>query len=409
MPYRLVIITAAIALAAPGDLPAQEREHAWGARSAPDYEPAYAAQFRAPIVVTDHTLEPRELASGLVHPWAVAELPDGLGFLVTERPGRLRHVATDGTVGEPITGVPEVENRAPDSSWATQAGLLDVKLGPTFADDRMIYLTYAKPLPDDMSATAVARGVLSEDLRALTDVEDIFVQEPPSPTRMHYGSRIVFDGDDIAFITTGEHSSLMERDFSQRLDTTYGKIVRVHPDGSVPADNPFVGAEGALDTIWSYGHRNVQGAVMKDGLLYTIEHGPAGGDELNLPLPGRNYGWPVVSYGVRYNGPPIGTGRQRMPGMEEPLYYWDPVIAPGDMTVYAGEMFPAWEGDFLIGGLISGGLVRLDLDGPLVEAEERVLPDLGRVRDVEVLADGSLLVATDYEAGALVHITAATD
>jgi glucose/arabinose dehydrogenase len=316
-------------------------------------------------------------------------------------------VSPDGAVSEPIAGVPEVVNRPAGTGWPTQAGLLDVKLGPDFAETRMVYLTYAKPLADGMSATAAARGRLSEDLTALAGVEDIFVQEPPSPTEMHYGSRIVFDGRGHAFITTGEHSSLMERDFSQQLSTTYGKIVRVNHDGSVPEDNPYVGVEGAVDTIWSYGHRNVQGAVMRNGLLYTIEHGPAGGDELNLPLPARNYGWPLVSYGVRYDGPPIGTGRASMPGMEEPLYFWDPVIAPGDVDVYRGGRFPEWDGDLLIGALVAGGLVRLELEGHVVTAEERLLTGLGRVRDVAVLSDGSLALTTDYEDGALVRVTPA--
>ncbi len=386
---------------------AQGEAHDWGTRNAPGQTPAYDAQFRAPIEVTERALETEVIADGLVHPWAVAEMPDG-SFLVTERPGRLRHVSADGTVSEPISGVPDVVNRPAGSGWPVQGGLLDVKLGPTFAEDRMVYLTYAKPLPDEMSATAAARGRLSEDMTELTAVEDIFVQEPPSPTEMHYGSRIVFDGRGHAFITTGEHSSLMERDFSQQLSTTYGKVIRVNLDGSVPEDNPFVGVEGAVDTIYSYGHRNVQGAVMREGLLYTVEHGPAGGDELNLPLPMRNYGWPLVSYGVRYDGPPIGTGRASMTGMEEPLYFWDPVIAPGDVDVYRGDRFPEWEGDLLIGALVAHGVVRLDLDGHLVTAEERVLPELGRVRDVAALSDGSIVVATDYEDGALVRIVPAT-
>jgi glucose/arabinose dehydrogenase len=316
-------------------------------------------------------------------------------------------VAPDGTVSAPVEGVPEVENREPDTGWPTQGGLLDVKLGPRFAEDRMVYLTYAKPLGDGLSATAAARGRLAEDLRRLEGVEDIFVQEPPSPTRMHYGSRIVFDGHGHAFITTGEHSSLGERDFAQQLGTTYGKVLRVNLDGSVPADNPHSGDAGAIDTIWSHGHRNVQGAVMKDGLLYTVEHGPAGGDELNLPLPGRNYGWPLVSYGVRYDGPQIGTGRARLPGTAEPLYFWDPVIAPGDMDVYDGALFPEWQGDLLIGSLVAGGVVRLSLEGPMVAAEERLLPALGRVRDVAVLSDGSLAVVTDYEDGALLRVVPA--
>lgn len=395
----LVIALTTVALPA-----AAQETHEWGARNAPHLEPAYDAQFRAPLTPTDTPLRTETLVDGLEHPWALAVLPDNDGYLVTERPGRLRHVGPDGALSEPIAGVPEVENRPPEGSWSTQGGLLDLKLAPDFAESRRIYMTYAKPLEDDMSATAAAYATLSEDLSEITDVTEIFVQQPPSPTRMHYGSRIVFDGEGHVFITTGEHSSLMERDFSQQLDKTYGKVLRLTLDGEVPESNPFVDHERADPAIWSYGHRNVQGAVMKDGFLYTIEHGPAGGDEMNMPLPGRNYGWPVVSYGVRYAGVSVGTGNARMPGMEEPLYFWDPVIAPGDVAVYDGEMFPEWSGDFLIGGLVSGGLVRLSLDGALVTEEERVLPSLGRVRDVAVLDDGSLVVATDFADGALVQI-----
>lgn len=379
----------------------------WGEKNAPQFEPVHPLQTRAPIVASDYEVATETLASGLVHPWAVEEMPGGQGFLVTERNGTLRHIAMDGTVSDPISGVPEVYNQPPEGSSSVQAGLLDVKLGPDFAEDRMVYLTYSKPMDDNMSATAAARGTLSDDMTALEGVEDIWVQAPPSPTPMHYGSRIVFDGNGHAFITTGEHSSLMERDFSQQLDKTYGKVIRVELDGTVPDTNPFVGVDGADDAIWSYGHRNVQGAAMRDGFLWTIEHGPAGGDELNITLPGRNFGWPLVSYGVRYAGVAVGTGKPRMPGMEEPLYYWDPVIAPGDMTFYDGEMFSEWQDDILIGGLVANGLVRLDVEGPLVVAEERVLTDFGRVRDVEVLGDGTFVFVTDYEDGELIHATLA--
>lgn len=384
---------------------AKRKSHGWGEKNVPKFKPAYSAQTRAPIEVSPYTLQTTTIAEGLVRPWAVAVLPDDAGYLVSERAGRLRHVSKDGKISDSIAGVPEVVNKKPESGWPTQAGLLDVKLGPTFAKDRMIYLTYSKPFPDGKSATAAARGVLSKDLTQLTEVNDIFVQSPPSPTRMHYGSRIVFDGKGHAFITTGEHSSLMERDFSQQLDKTYGKIIRVNLDGSIPLDNPFVGVEGADDAVWSYGHRNVQGAAMHNGFLYAIEHGPAGGDELNMPMPARNYGWPLVSYGRRYDGPRIGSGNPRMPGLEEPLYYWDPVIGPGDIAFYSGEQFPEWKGDMLIGALVAPGFVRLSLNGHLVTSEERLLTELGRIRAVEIDTDGSLLVTTDEEDGKLVRVT----
>jgi glucose/arabinose dehydrogenase len=383
--------------------------HEWGARNVPEFEPMHPAQTRAPIEVSGYPLRTSIVASGLVHPWAVAELPDGAGYLVTERSGQLRHVTVDGQVSAPLGGVPQVENRAPKAKWPTQAGLLDVKLGPDFENTRHVYLTYAKPVGNDMSATAAARAVLSGDLTRIRDVEEIFVQEPASPTRMHYGSRIVFDGDGHAFITTGEHSSHPERAFAQQLDKTYGKVVRLGLDGSIPDDNPFVGDERADDAIWSYGHRNVQGAAVHDGFLYTMEHGPAGGDELNIPRPGHNYGWPVVSYGERYAGAAIGTGLPRMAGMQEPVYYWDPVIAPGDIVFYEGGMFPAWQGDLLSGALVAPGIVRLEIDGHAVRAEERLLTGFDRVRDVAVLEDGSLLLTTDEPDGALVRVTRATD
>jgi len=398
--FRLTTIALLAAGASSGAL--AQNGFDWGEKNVPEFEPLHPLQTRAPITSTSVDLVTETVAGDLVHPWGIAELPGDEGFLVTERPGDLRHVTMEGDVSEPISGVPEVENRPPEGG-GTQAGLLDVKLGPDFAEDRMVYLTYSKPVEDDMSVTAAARGRLSEDLTALENVEDIWVQSPPSPTRMHYGSRIVFDGDGHAFITTGEHSSLAERDFAQQLDKTYGKIVRVNPDGSVPDTNPFVGVEGADDAIWSYGHRNVQGAAMKGGFLWVVEHGPAGGDELNIALPARNYGWPIVSYGERYAGVAVGTGLSRMPGMEEPVYYWDPVIAPGDMTFYEHDRIEEWEDDILIGGLVADGIVRLDVEGPIVTEEERILTDFGRVRDVEVLDDGSFVFITDYEDGELVH------
>lgn len=378
---------------------AQENPHEWGERNAPTLEPAYEAQFRAPIEVSPYALDQEVLASGLVHPWAVEELPGDGGYLVTERPGRLRHIAEDGTVSDPIAGVPEVLDEE-------QGGLLDVKAGPSFAQDRMVYLTYAKPIDAQTSATAAARGRLSEDFSRLEDVEDIFVQTPPSSSPMHYGSRIVFDGEEHAFVTTGEHFTFEERDFAQQTDKTYGVVARVGLDGSIPEDNPFFGREDAHPAIWSYGHRNIQGAAMRDGFLYTIEHGPEGGDELNIPFPGRNYGWPIISYGRRYDGPFVGSGEAQMAGLEQPLYFWDPVIAPGDLDFYEGEEFPEWDGDILIAALVAPGIVRLEMNGPLVQAEERLLPDIGRVRDVEVLEDGSFLIVTDYEDGEIIRVTA---
>lgn len=398
---RLMTTTTALVAILAAPLAAQET-HEWGEKNA-NFEPAFENQTRADLVVSDLTYTYRSLADGLEHPWAVAALPDGAGLLVTERPGRLVHVTLDGEVSEPIAGLPEIFNESAGNS--TQAGLLDVKVGPNFAEDRMIYFTYAKGMGDGMSVTAAGRGVLSDDLSQLTEVEDIFVQTPPSPAAMHYGSRIVFDGNGHAFITTGEHFTDEEREKAQGLDNTYGKVVRVNLDGSIPEDNPFVGQDGAEPSIWSYGHRNVQGAAMRGEQLFVVEHGPAGGDEINIPQPGLNYGWPVVSYGIRYDGDQIGTGKAQAEGMAEPAYYWDPVIAPGDMVFYEGDMFAEWDSDSLIAGLVAPGIVRLEWDEDRVAAEERLFTEYGRVRDIEVLSDGSLILATDYENGELIHVT----
>lgn len=370
-----------------------------GARNAPALEPAFEGQTRAPAMQSEYSLATETFADGLVHPWGIAALPEG-GYLVTERPGRMRHISAEGMLSDPISGIPEVLDER-------QGGLLDVAIGPDFADSRMIYWTYAKPTGDGMSVTAAARGVLSEDLTSVTEVEDIFVQEPPSPNPMHYGSRIVFDGEGHAFITTGEHFTVEDRQKAQDLASTYGKVIRVAPDGSVPEDNPFVGEEEGFDTIWSYGHRNIQGADInpETGQIWTIEHGPAGGDELNTPEAGKNYGWPVISYGVNYDGTEVGSGEAQREGMEQPRYFWDPVIAPAGMIFYQGEMFPDWQGDLLIGSLTPGALVRIELDGTTVTGEERLLPDIGRVRDVEETPDGALILLIDAAEGSAVRVT----
>lgn len=369
---------------------------AWGQRNT-DFQPARPDQFRAPLLTSDVTLEPTVIADGLLYPWGVEVLPDG-SYLVTERNGYLRHVAQDGTISDPIGGLPEIVA-------IRQGGLLDVALAPDFAESRMVYWSYSKPVGRNLSVTAAARGRLSADRTTIENAEDIFVQTPASPTPMHYGSRVVFDDDGHVFITTGEHSSRAERVFAQHLDKSYGKVIRVNPDGSAPVDNPFVGQDGALNNIWSLGHRNIQGAFFADGVLWTVEHGPKGGDELNRPEPGLNYGWPVVTYGEDYNGRPIGDGIASAPEFEEPVYFWDPVIAPGGMHLYEGAMFPDWQGDILIASLNPGGLVRLKMQDGRVVGEERLLRDLGRVRDVEIAPDGAILVLTDDQNGALIRFT----
>ncbi len=365
-----------------------------------DLAPAFAGQTRADALPAT-PVATEVFASGLDTPWGIAALPDG-SYLVSERSGALRLVSAEGQVSRAIEGVPRVDARR-------QGGLLDVAVAGDFAETRRVWLTYAKRY-DGGTGTTVAHGVLSADGSALTDVTEIFLQEPPSPTPMHYGSRIVFEpGTGNAFVTLGEHSAARERVLAQDIETTYGKVVRIDAlTGAAPAGNPFVGREG-LDTIWSYGHRNPQGADIHPGTgaLWTVEHGPRGGDELNLPGPGLNYGWPVISYGIEYRGDEIGEGIAVQEGMEQPVYYWDPVIAPGGMDFYEGSLFPGWQGDLLIGGLAGQALVRLKFEGDRVVGEERVVDGIGRVRDVEVAADGSVLVLIDAPApfGEIVRIT----
>jgi glucose/arabinose dehydrogenase len=241
----------------------------------------------------------------------------------------------------------------------------------------------------------------------ITGAEDIFVQTPAVDAPMHFGSRIVFDGEGHAFVTTGEHFTQDYRVMAQDLDNTFGKVVRINLDGSIPEDNPFVGDDTAMDEIFSYGHRNVQGAWMMGDQLWTIEHGPKGGDELNRPEAGKNYGWPVVSYGEQYSGNPISEGIAQKEGMEQPVYFWDPVIAPAGMMVYEADAFGGWNGDLFISSLYPGGIVRLEMEDGVVTAEERLAPDLGRVRDLAVDSDGSILAVTDFEDGQLVRIAPA--
>ncbi|MFN7025502.1 MAG: PQQ-dependent sugar dehydrogenase [Pseudorhizobium sp.] len=405
------VAVATLLLAAPAlaqsdqNAPSGDPQFKWGERNT-SYPPAFDAQFRAPIVPTQAELDVETVVDGLVHPWAIKNLPGDSGYLVTERTGTLRHVTSQGILSEPIGGTPKVRDEK-------QGGMLDVETGPNFAEDRMVYLSYAKPTGTNdagktLSATAVGRGRLSDDFSRIEGFEDIWVQKPSAPEPLHYGSRIAFGDQGHVFITTGERFTFENRPRAQQLGATWGKTIRVNADGSIPQDNPFVSNPEADDAIWSYGHRNIQGAQIVDGQLVVLEMGPQGGDEINIVEPGLNYGWPLVSYGRRYDrfgGAPVGTGTAKMEGMTQPLYFWDPVIAPSDFVIYDGEMFSEWQGDYLVSALVAGGLVRISLgeDG-LVEAEERVLSDLKRTRDVEIDDDGSLLVITDQEDGRLVRI-----
>jgi len=352
-----------------------------------------AAQSPTPSANTPG-VRAEDYATGLVHPWALAFMPDGR-LLVTERPGRLRIVDTTGTLSAPITGVPTVHARG-------QGGLLDVALDPDFAGTSMIYLSYAEPGPDGTAGTSVARGKLVGT--TLEGVEVIYRQQPKLQGDGHFGSRLVFDDRGYLFITQGDRQQY--RDSAQSVSAGQGKVVRIHPDGRVPDDNPFVGRAGALAEIWSYGHRNVQGATLEPGTgrFWTIEHGARGGDELNHPEAGKNYGWPVITYGRDYNMTSIGEGAVKE-GMEQPVYYWDPVIAPSGMTFYTGDAIPGWKGSLLIGSMSPGALVRLEMTDGRVTRETRYLGALGeRIRDVAQGPDGFVYVVTDNPSGRVLRV-----
>jgi glucose/arabinose dehydrogenase len=318
-------------------------------------------------------------------------------MLVTERAGRLRSVSKEGALSKPISGVPEVVAKG-------QGGLLDVALDPDFASNRLVYLSYSEP-GEGGASTAVARGRLNEAATALDDIEVIFRQQPKVSGNNHFGSRLVFSRDGMLFVTLGERFKF---DPAQDLSNHIGKIVRIHPDGSVPSDNPFVGRDDAKPEIWSYGHRNVQGAALhpETGVLWTHEYGPEGGDELNIPEAGRNYGWPLVSWGRHYTGQNIPDPSTR-PDLAPSVYYWTPAISPSGMTFYTGEMFPKWRGNILIGGLGSETLVRLTLDGQQVTGEERIDMD-ERIRDVHQGDDGAVYVLTDKSDGEILRLTPAS-
>ncbi|MEZ5455023.1 MAG: PQQ-dependent sugar dehydrogenase [Lysobacteraceae bacterium] len=336
------------------------------------------------------------LVTGLVNPWSLVFLPDG-SALISERPGRLRRWSAHGGLSTPLRNVPDVVAEG-------QGGLLDVAISPSFVDDGLIFFSYAEAGEGNLAGTAVARGRLSGD--QLIDVQVIFRQQPKVVTRHHFGSRLVFDGDGNLFITLGERGQRIE---AQNLASHLGKLIRIHADGSVPNDNPFVSRSDALPEIWSYGHRNMQGAAISpySGRLWTAEHGPKGGDELNRPEAGKNYGWPIITYGIDYSGDEIpeaiGPAKD---GMEQPHHYWPVSPAISGMAFYDDARFPAWRHSLFVGSLVQRGLIRLSLRGEAVVAEERLLENLGwRIRDVRVGPDGALYVLTDEADGQLLRIS----
>jgi glucose/arabinose dehydrogenase len=335
------------------------------------------------------------LTRGLDKPWSVEPLPDGR-LLVTEKPGRMRVVSATGQLGPAVAGLPAVDPRG-------QGGLLDAALSPSFATDRTVFWSFTEPRQGG-NGTSVARGVLSADGTRLEQVRTILRTMPTYANNMHYGSRLAFGPDGMLYVTMGERSDRTTRPQAQQLGSHLGKTLRIRPDGSVPADNPFVGRAGALPEVWSLGHRNVQAAAFDaEGRFWGIEHGTNGGDELNRIEKGKNYGWPIAAYGEEYNGSDIATAETQRPGTEQPAYFWDPVIAPSGAQFYSGSAFPAWRGSLFIGALREMRLVRLQLNrAGRVTGEEHLLTDRGmRIRDVRQGPDGALYLVTDDAHGEL--------
>lgn len=345
------------------------------------------------------TLEVTRIVEGLDHPWALAFLPDRQGMLVTERPGNLRVVSADGKLSAPLSGVPQV--------WAKeQGGLLDVVLSPDFKQDRTVYLSYAEGGgKGDKAGTAVGRGRLSEDLKSIKDFKVIFRQEPKLSVGNHFGSRLVFDRDGYLFITLGENN---DRPTAQDLDKLQGKVVRIYPDGKVPDDNPFVGQSGVRPEIWSYGQRNPQGAALNPwtGVLWENEHGPRGGDEVNIIERGKNYGWPTATHGINYSGQPIPEAKGKTAvGAVAPHHVWEKSPGLSGMAFYDADRFKAWQHNVFIGALVSQELIRLQFDGDKVVHEERLMGELNkRIRDVRQGPDGYLYVLTDEDDGVLYKV-----
>lgn len=343
------------------------------------------------------------VATGLENPWAIAFLPDGR-LLVTERPGRLRIVETDGETGDPISGLPNVVAQR-------QGGLLDVVIAPDFADTGRIYLTFSESGRDAKlgggAGTAVMSAVLNLEGKsgALSAQKVIFRMNNFTGSGVHFGSRIVIGEDGNLWVTLGERG---EMDRAQDAFDLAGGVVRIAPDGSIPPDNPFVDGQGGNPAFWSIGHRNPQGATLgADGSLWTVEHGAMGGDEINRPLAGLNYGWPVITYGLNYDGRKIGVGKVAA-GYEQPVYYWDPSIAPSGLDFYDGDLFGQWKGDLLVGSLKFQLLVRLDMEDGQVVGEERLFEGaFGRIRDVRVGPDGAIYLATDERKGQIIRVSPA--
>lgn len=405
-PAILFLTLSLIACSGPGQSRATAQERGVDPRppNGAGQKPASPEQTRAPERKSNVAFDVVPVALHLQNAWSVAFLPEGR-MLVTERPGRLRVVGADGKLSGPVAGLPTVDARG-------QGGLLDVALDPGFASNHLIYWSYAEPRDGGVNNTAVARGTLSGETTATPKVDQVQViyhQTPTLRSTLHFGSRLVFGRDGTLFVTQGERSITEGRMQAQRLDGLLGKIVRLNTDGSVPKDNPFVGKEGVRPEIWSLGHRNIQAATLHPttGELWEVEHGTRGGDEINIARKGKDYGWPTIAYGIEYRGGPITGGITAQAGMEQPLYYWDPVIGPSGMAFYTGNAFPAWRGSLFVGGHATNDLVRLTIEGDKVTGEERLLTGGNeRIRDVRQGPDGALYLLTDSDDGRLVKLVA---
>lgn len=356
------------------------------------YKPAFEGQTRINGVKTETPYEVQVIAQGLSNPWAVASLPDGR-LIITEKKGNLRIITTTGVVGDAITGFPDVDSRG-------QGGLLDVVAAPDFNSSRMLYFTLAEFAENksEGSLTAVGKGKLSMDESKIENFEIIFRAIPYFDNSMHFGSRIVFDNRGNIFVSTGERSDMKTRPKAQLLNNGYGKIVYITTEGKPVEGNPFINNSSALPEIYSYGHRNVQGLDIHPttGELWASEMGPRGGDEINLIKPGKNYGWPTIGYGIEYDGKKVGKGITQQEGMEQPVYYWDPVLSPSGMTFYNSDVIAEWKNNLFIGGLSSKHIARIVIKDNKVVGEERLLEnEKQRIRDVEMGTDGALYAVTD--------------
>ena len=354
-----------------------------------DYKPAFAGQTRINAVVSKTPFETKIITSSLSRPWGIAALPDGR-FLITEIEGSMRIVTGSGSVGDPIMGVPKVYS-------AGQGGLLGICIDPAFSTNRMVYWAFSEPVGEG-SLTSVAKGTLSADEKSLENAAVIYRAEPSYNGSLHFGGRVLVAKDGSLFLSTGERSDKVTRPQAQDLNSGLGKVIRITKDGKPAPGNPFIGKAGARPEIYSYGHRNVQGISLHPGTgeLWEAEFGPRGGDEVNRILPGKNYGWPTITYGIEYGGGKVGAGIQQKEGLEQPVYYWDPVISPSGITFYTGNHIGEWKNNLFVAALSGMHICRLVIENNKVTGEERLLTkELQRFRDITEGADGALYAITD--------------